>query len=314
MQCSTCRYELPPGVTFCPNCGAPVQAGSSPNQGIPPTVMASPPTPPLPASPYGVPTSYGEAPPPPPANLYGMPPQTPYGAPQQAPYGAPPPQQTPYGAPQQAPYGAPPPQQYVQVQPPPKKNNGCIIAVVIVLVVIVLIVGGVVAAGAFLFNKGAQAVATVGTGIDATATSIEATANSAEATANSGLTPTTGGIPDPSQIDPTAQANITGSKTSNGMDSNFQPTHPTITFSTGQEVDITFTLAGNAGYATAKIYRNGQFVAQPDTPLTVTSGDSNGAFTYTASDAGAYVAGLYWCTQSDCSDAALAQVVAFTVS
>ncbi|HLI68698.1 MAG TPA: zinc ribbon domain-containing protein [Ktedonobacteraceae bacterium] len=329
MQCSICQYELPSGVTFCPNCGTPVRTGSSPNQGIPPTVAATPPgqgipptvaaapltPPPPPSSPYGVSTSYGENPPPPPQSYDPTPP--PYGAynaPQQAPYGASSPQ-APYGAPPPTPYGAPPPQ-YVQPQQP-KKSNGCVIAVVIVLVVFVLIIGSVVALVAYGINKGSQAVATASTNFQSTITSANQTATVAESTITSQLTPATGtgsGVPDPSQIDPTAHANITGAQTSAGMDSNYKPTHPTTNFATGSEVDITFTLAGNAGYATAKIYADGQLVAQPDTPLTINSGDTTGYFSYTPDTPGQYVAGLYWCTQSDCSDAALAQIVDFTVS
>lgn len=179
--------------------------------------------------------------------------------------------------------------------------------------IFVLIAGGIIAAVVFAANKAGQAVS----GFNATATSIQATTSSADSTVTSQLTPTTStgsGAPNSSQVDPNAQANITAAQTSAGMDANYKPTHPTTSFTTGSEVDITFTLAGNTGYATAKIYADGQLVAQPDTPLTIDSGDTTGYFSYTPDTAGQYVAGLYWCTQSDCSDAALAQVVNFTVS
>jgi len=310
MQCSVCRYELPAGTAFCPNCGSPVSTvGSSPNQGVPPTVFASPPNSDLPptvmASPtpppsYQPSTAYGESAPPPPPS---------------SPYGAPPP---PYGTPQQPAYGTPayiPPPQYAQQRP--KKNNGCVIALVITLVVVFVIIGGIVAAGVFVFNRASNAVSTASTSLQSTVTSDEATATAAEATATNLLTPSpsnSGGVPDASQVNPTAAANITSAQTAASVDSNNRPTSPKTNFSVGNTVYITYTLAGNAGYATTKIYRDGQFDVQSDSPTTIPSGDTSEAFQLTVNNPGQFVAGIYWCTRSDCSDAALAQVVSFTVS
>ncbi len=329
MQCQTCQSDLPPNTTFCTNCGASVGSPSSPNQGVAPTMFAAPPQPgiaptmfaptpnqgmpasyptlppePQPYTPYPS-TNYGEsAPPPPPVNPYTVPPvPAPYGAPQQGQYSAP---QVPYGAPQQGQYGAPQPM-YVQPQKP-KGNRGCLIAVVIVLVLFVLIVGGVSAAGYYVYRQASNAVATVGSNVQTAVPTIDASLSATPNTTN------TSSVPDTSQIDATAAANIPSAQTSGSIDSNFLPTDIKSNFNTGDTVNITFTLAGNAGYAMTKIYLNGQFHVQSPTPLTVKSGYTNGAFPFTPSTAGPYVAGIYWCTASDCSDAALAQIVNFTVS
>src|SRR5258707_8902372 len=109
MKCQVCQSELNPGSTFCTNCGTPVPSNqygspaspSSPNQGIPPTMLASSTPPPDPyATPYNSPGA--------PANPYGAP-ASPYGMPSTN-YGAnsaPPPPGSPYGAPPTAPYGTP---------------------------------------------------------------------------------------------------------------------------------------------------------------------------------------------------------------
>lgn len=189
----------------------------------------------------------------------------------------------------------------------PRRNNGCIIALVIVLVLFVLVVGGVIASVAYVAHQGGNALATV---------NAQSTAD--QATLTSDLTPTvtTGngsGVPDAGQIDSNAAANITGAQTSGSVDSNFRPTDPKTSFNSGDTINITFTMAGNAGYAMTKIYRDGQFDVQSK-PLTVQSGFTTGVFPFTPSHTGQFVAGLYWCTQADCGDAALAQVVNFTVS
>lgn len=193
-------------------------------------------------------------------------------------------------------------------QPPKKSNRGCVIAIVSVLVVLVLIIGGIVALVSYGANRASQAISNA----QATLTAIPTIDFGTTPTATTGSSGS--GVPNAGQIDANAKANITSVQTSLGMDSNYKPTHIKTSFSTGDEVDITFTLAGNSGYAIAKIYRDGSFDIQSDSPLTVQSGFTNGAFPLTVNNAGAYVAGLYWCQKSDCSDAALAQVASFTVS
>lgn len=270
---------------------------SSPNQGIP----ASNPTypPPSPYTPYPQ-TNYGESTPPPPPPPYSAPQQGQYGAPL-PPYGAPP-QQGQYGA-QPPLYGAQP--NYVPQQP--KSNKGCITAIVIVSVVFVLIIGGIVAAGVYAVHSVGNVASTVTSNLQTAVPTIDASLTTTPVTSN-------GSVPDASQIDTNAATNITSAKTSGAVDSNYLPTDPKTSFSIGNTVYLTFTLAGHPGYATTKIYRDGQFDIEATTPLTVQSGYTNGAFPFTPNHTGHFVAGIYWCTQADCSDAALAQIVAFTVS
>ena len=342
MKCQVCQADLPAGSTFCTNCGTPVPSNpygspaspSSPNQGIAPTMLASSPPPDpyapqsnpyaQPANPYGTPsTDYGASAPPP-ANPYNVPPANPYGAPPASPYGTPSspgynPAPGGFGAPS-VPYGQPP---YIP-QPPKKKGpNGCVIAAIIVVAIVVLIGGGIVA----VIAVAANAVNKATSSYNNTMTSINATSTADMGTANAYLTPTTGSntgttptagdsgsAPSASQIDPNAQANITSAQTSHGVDANYKPTHVTSNFTAGQTVDITVTFSGKAGYAIVKVYLNGSFDAKSDSPLTVQSGFATGDFPFTSSNTGNFVAGIYWCQKSDCSDAALAQVVNFTIS
>lgn len=336
MKCQVCQYDVPGGVAFCPNCGTPVSSdaygrppqASSPNQGVAPTVLASS-SPPVP-DPYGAP--------PPPPSPYGTPPSGPYGAspPSSSPYGTPP---TAYGAPSpsSSPYGTPPvpaydpnaagfgagaPYMQPQFVPPPRpksSNRGCIIAVVIVLSLFVLIVGGIVAAVAYIGNQAAHSLsnlnATATAGLATVNADLTPTGTTPTATTSTGTTPVAGSVPSASQIDPNASANITGAQTSSGMDANYKPTHVTSSFTVGQTVYITYTLAGKPGYLIEKRYSSdGTLAGQTTSPLAVRSGDSNGYVRFTATTAGSFVAGLYWCQQADCSDAALAQVVNYTVS
>ena len=320
MKCQVCQYDLPAGVTFCPNCGTPVpanpygQPSSSPNQGIPPTVMASPSSPNqgvaptvMASSPTPPPDPYGA---PPVSNPYGTP-STDYGASTpSSPYGAPPPYNpapTPYGAPPQAPYGTP--GMYGQPMPPKKSNRGCVTAIIIAVVLFVVVVGGIIGLGVYGAHKAQQALATATTTLGQIPT-----VGSGDDTTPTTSSSNTGSVPSSSQIDANARANITSAQTSLGMDNDYKPTHIQSSFTIGDEVDITFTLSGKAGYAMVKLYRDNEFDIQSDSPLEVKSGYTNGAFPVTVNNPGSFVAGLYWCQQSDCSDAALAQVVNFSVS
>jgi hypothetical protein len=344
MKCQVCQNDLSAGSTFCTNCGTPVpsnpygSSSSSPNQGIAPTMLASsstpsdpyapPPAAPYtpPANPYGTPsTDYGAATPPP-ANPYGAstpPPANPYGAPPASPYGVPP--ANPYGTPSSPGYnpapggfgapGVPYGQAPYMPQQPKKRMNGCVMAIIIVASIFILLVAGLITAGVVLANKAGTAI----TNINATTTADIGTVNAdlTPTTGSDGSTPTTstsGSVPSSSQIDPTAQANITGAQTSHGVDANYKPTDVTSTFTSGQTVDIAVTFSGTAGYAMVKVYLNGSFDTKSDSPLTVKSGYATGDFPFTSVNTGNFVAGVYWCQQSDCSDAALAQVVSFTIS
>ena len=317
MKCQVCQYDLPAGSTFCTNCGTPVPSNpygspaspSSPNQGAAPTILSSS-TPPDP---------------------YGMPPANPYGAPPSNPYDAPPPASNPYNMPQSNPYGTPPSPtydpnagaftsppygqpQFVPQQPKKKGPNGCVIAAVIVGVLLVLIIGGIVASVAYVGHQVTQGI----NGLNATATADIATAN-ALSTSVAGVpttTGTTGGVPTAGQLDPNAQANITGAQTANKVDAaTAKPTHVTSIFSTSDTIYLTYTLAGNAGYVIEKTYDStGTIVVESKTPHAIQNGDTDGYISFSNATADSYVSGLYWCQKSDCSDAALAQVLTFVVS
>lgn len=291
MQCQNCHYELPVGGPFCTNCGTPV----TPSPGIAPTMLASSPNQGIPA-PYP-PTNYGEVAPPPPPGSY-TPPQ-PYAAPPQ-PYSVPP--QTPYGAPQAGQYGAPPP---MYAQQPPKSNRGCVTALIIVLVLVVLVVGGVVAATAYVFNKASHAVATVSSSVQTAVPTINA---SLSATPNTN----TGSAPTASQIDPNAATRIFGTQTSSGVN-DVSPVDTQTTFHTGDKIYVTFKTTGAKGYILAKWYLDGEYAFANDV-LSNQDGERAGYVAGYFNLSGTAVIGLYWCTQSDCSDAALAQVVTATVS
>jgi len=286
---------------------------------------AAPYTPP--ANPYGTPsTDYGAGTPP--ANPYGAstpPPANPYGAPPASPYGVPP--ANPYGTPSSPGYnpapggfgapGVPYGQAPYMPQQPKKRMNGCVMAIIIVASIFVLLVAGLITAGVVLANKAGTAI----TNINATTTADMGTANAdlTPTTGNDGSTPTTSGsssVPSSSQIDPTAQANITGAQTASGVDSNYRPTNVTSNFTSSDTIYITYTLAGKSGYTIEKTYDNsdGTMVTKTSTPYTIHSGDTVGYFSLTGGTSGSYTTGVYWCQQSDCSDAALAQVVSFTIS
>lgn len=241
-------------------------------------------------------TSYG-ADNPPPAAPYGAPPVTPYGAPQAPVYNP----NLAYGQPQ----FVPPPQ-------PQKKANGCVIAAVIVIALVVLIGGGIVALVAYSANR-------ITNTVNNSLNSVNATLTADAGTAGIGSTPTNGsnssGVPSASQISATAAANIFNIKTADQVDSNYKPTHVTNSFTTSSTIYLTYDHGSKAGYIIEKTYDStGTIVIQSNSPHSVAADISNGYLSLTNVDPGNYTTGIYWCTQSDCSDAGLAQVVTFTVS
>jgi len=302
MQCSTCGFTLQEGAAFCPNCGA--KMSSQGNAGNPPvgpsqvepTVLASssyqpPSMNPSPNQQAVPPTAYGEPystpqgysseapPPPPPANVYG------------APYAG-------------TPYPPAPGSYYPPGQPPtpPTRRKGPGVGLIIGIIVLVLLVvgGGLVA----IVIHAASSSSTTNTVTPTTAI-----------TATPAVTPTIGATP-PSgaQIDPTAATIITRAKTTSSIDSNYFPTHVTSNFAVGQEIYLTFNLAtnGQPGYVEVKWYLNTSFVLNKI--LTVQSNFDHGYFGILFKKSGPGAGELYWCTQSDCSDAKLATFVTFTVS
>jgi zinc-ribbon domain len=313
MQCRNCGFMLPAGAEFCTNCGAklnnqgnpwnqpegpsqveptiaasstyetPPMAPSSNQQAVPPTVYGAP---------YSTPQqySYEAPPPPPPANMYGAPPTS-----------------NPYGAPY-----APTPGSYLppgQPPTPPTRRRGPGVGLIIGLVVLLLLVVG----GGFLAIHAATSGSTTNT-VTPTATTAQPTATT-PITPTPLITPTTGG-PTPSgvQIDPTAAAIITKAQTSSAIDSNDFPTQVSSNFKTGQNVYVTFNLTTNnqSGYTEAKLYSNTTYVGNKI--LTIQSSFDHGYFTVTLNQASTGAVELYWCTQSNCSDAKLATFVTFTAA
>ena len=300
MQCSRCGTPVQQGMAFCPNCGTPY--ASAQNAPIPQTQYAGPSSyaPTVAAQPYNA----GQAFPPPaspspsqpgyndynrqspgpyapqaPAPYetpggYGTPPPPPNAFNVQSAYGTPPPPPNMYGAP-----FAPAPGAFVpQAQPPRKKgpNVGLIIGIILLLLVVV---GGGALALKGLSHSGGQ-------------------------------TPGPSGSP----VDSGASAIITNVQTTSSIDSNYLPTNVTNQFKVGSVVYVTYHLnLTQSGYVEAKVYSNGVFGTQ--TSLAVTLGKvDHGYFNITYQKAGTGVFELYWCLQSNCSDAKLGGVSTFTVS
>jgi hypothetical protein len=328
MNCTSCGANLPQNTAQCPLCGTPTPYNVSPPQ-YDPTMPASQPgsgsspqyDPTMFAQPYGgtpppASTEYGTPPPPP--NPYNVPPATPnqYGAP-------PPPQQNIYGTPSQAGYGAQggyvaPPQQpgYVP-QPPPKRRSRLGLILGIIAVVLIVACAGI----SFAVYQGIKQTGnTIISSLDATTTSIAATATSVSnptATTSTNTTPTTstGSAPSGLSIDSAAATIITNVQMAAGVDSNFKPTTLTSTFATNKPVYATFTIPTNAppnGFVVTKWYSDGKLDVTSKI-LTVQS-DFVGYFSETYTNAAQGAVEFYWCTQSDCSDAKLADVANFTVT
>ncbi len=321
MNCNSCGANLPPGAAQCPLCGNPTPYNAARSASSPqydPTVVAPQPgpgsspqiDPTVISSPYGgTPTAYGTPPygAPPPPNPYNTPPAAPN------PYDMSPPQQNLYGTPplQQGDYVAPPPQQGgiygYGTPPPPKRRSRLGLILGIVALVLVLACAGI----SFAVYQGLkQTVNPLLSSVNATTTAIAATATSATNT-----TPTTSGAPSGLTIDPTAASIITNAQMASGVDSNFKPTTVTSTFVTKQTIYATFKIDPNApsdGFVEGKWYSDGTF-AFTSKKLAVKA-DFVGYLSaeYNVSTQGTVE--LYWCVQSDCSDAKLADVVNFTVT
>jgi flagellar basal body-associated protein FliL len=282
VNCTSCGANLQPGTTACPLCGTPVPYNANPSSGsspFDPTVASSPygGTPP-PSTAYG-PPSYGTPPPPNPYPYNAPPPQ------QQNFYGAPPPQQ-------QGGYVMPPPQQMYPAQPPPKRRSRLGLILGIIAVVLIVACAGI----SFAVYQGIRQTGTIINSSLATVTSL----------AN---TPTVG-----KTIDPAAAAIIKNPQTSSAIDKNLAPTKQTTTFSTSQDIYVTFDISSNGqdGYIEAKWYQNGQLLSTK--LFHHTASNDVGYFSRTFANSGDGVAEIYWCTKADCSDEQLAQIVNFTVA
>ncbi|MBV9710635.1 MAG: zinc-ribbon domain-containing protein [Ktedonobacteraceae bacterium] len=301
MNCTSCGRPLPTGVTYCPVCGAPTpynmpdQRPSSPydQTEIAPPYGSSQNYPPLPPTMAANSNNY----PPQPQNPYtnygaGVAPQTPYDPYNMSsgyPSSAPPPPANPVGP---GPYynaaampGYPPGMQPGRYNTPPKKRSkvGCIIGISVL---------------AFLFLCGGLIVVATQLGKNS------ATGNNS----------TGSNVPTNSSVVPAAAKILFAVQTSSDMNSNYEPTHVTTTFSTGKDVDLTFQVdsVGKNGYIKVRWYEDGQEVGS--NILHHDAKNDHGYFGQPYDTAGDGAAALYWCTQPSCSDEQLAQVVNFTVT
>src|SRR6266704_1103844 len=316
MNCSSCGSNLPAGAAVCPVCGVPTpyNVSGGPQQ-YQPTVPSSPYGAPQPSndptyisSPYGAPsqqpipsTSYGSQPyDPSQQNPYGSAPANPYGAPTN-PYGSAMPQD-PYSAPAMQPQGYPggfP----TPGQPPKRKSRVGLIIGIIVGVLVLACVGLIIAISA-LARSGVSTVNTTATVTAASQTTPTSTQPSSTA-------------PSGSPVVPSAAAILSNLKTASAIDNNYNPTTLSTTFTTSQKAYVTYSIntGGQKGYALSKWYLNGKLDYTSTPPLQVKADYDHGFF----SDPGFAAAGngaveLYWCTQSDCSDAQLASFINFTVT
>jgi len=152
--------------------------------------------------------------------------------------------------------------------------------------------------------------------ITATVTSVAGTATSIP-TANTTTTSGQGTPPSGQSIDATAADIIKNIQTASDVDQNqATPTKLATTFITQQTIYATIDLKlnGQTGYAVAKWYGDNTLL-HTSKILTLNDPSFAHAFfsvTYRIATQGAVE--IYWCTQSDCSDAALAGVTNFTVT
>ncbi|MFL5690313.1 MAG: hypothetical protein ACJ795_00765 [Ktedonobacteraceae bacterium] len=324
MNCNSCGANLPPGTAFCTLCGAPTPYNAQPSSSSPqfdPTVMAPQPGSPgnspqidptmlaSPSSPYGSPDA-----PPPPSTGYGAPS---YGAPS---YGAPPPPVSPY-QPNQYNAGAPPvggygqPGTYGAFQQPPKPRSKLGLILAIIGGVLLLICIGTCAV---VYQASKSGVSTINT-LATTTSATETAAISTVTAVTSDLTPTTGSnqttAPSGQSVDATAASIITNPQMSSAVDSNYKPTKVSSSFTTGQTIYATFTISDSspAGYILGKWYSDGTYAFSSDI-LKSSAGGGAGylAARYNKTTQGAVE--IYWCSQKDCSDAKLADVINFSVS
>jgi hypothetical protein len=304
MNCQTCGRPLPTGVGFCPSCGAATPyntVGQNVSSPYAPTI----------ASPYGAqsalaseqvnPYTYSPAA----GNPYtaygaaGMPAQDPYN---NTPYAGRVPAQNACAAPAGAPpysYNAPGTGGYPPGMQPgtygtnvlPKRRSRVGLIIGIAVVGLVLLCGGL--------------IAVIGATVGKSATAASGTPTSAT---------TTTGAPTSNDVVVAASKIIFNAQTSSAIDSNDLPTKVTTAFPAGQYVYLTFQedSLGKNGYIQVKWYKDGSLAS---THILKHSGQNDhGYFSRVYGDTGDGVAALYWCTQSSCSDAQLAQVAKFTIT
>jgi len=192
-------------------------------------------------------------------------------------------------------------------QPPKRKSRVGLIIGIIVGVLVLACAGLIIAISAAVHSG----VSTVNTTLTATAATV---------TAASQTTPTStqpsSAAPSGSPVVPSAAAILNDLKMASAIDNNYNPTTLSTTFTTNQKIYVTYSIntAGQTGYALSKWYLNGT-LDSTSTPLKIQANFDHGFFRNTGfAAAGNGAVELYWCTQSDCSDAQLASFTTFTVT
>ncbi len=318
MQCRTCGTLLSPGTAFCSYCGSPVttmRPNGMPDMGNDQTVLSVNAPPPPPPSSYNAPP-VSQVPPDP----YSVTPVVPIPS---DPYSVSPMSQASYPTPvipnsNPINYGNTPlpyPSSYsngtIPATPgsgtflspdvntltatpplpaaPKKRRRGWLIGLVVGIIVLLL-------AGSL---TGFFGLATLGGQNDAAAT---ATANAAN------------GVPADTSVVTSASTIFSSLQISSAVDSNYSPTNVTSTFTAGQTVYITFAINsnGNDGYIMGRWYLDGTLVYHKQFHHIASHNFGYFSLPYQRAGNGAFA--LYWCTQSDCSDAQLAHVAHFTIT
>lgn len=218
----------------------------------------------------------------------GTPPPPPVYQPTPPPVYAPPPM---YAPPPVVPVYVPPPVPVVYARPVYRRRGGCGAAVT--FLILILVIGGVVAYA----NRHSSSPSSGNSPYTSTGS-------------NSG---SGGSAPEASQANVHAAAMITGATSAAAVDSHQQAVGSQSSFSLGDDVYIAITLAGQQGYADVALYRDGDFDVKDD-PLSIPATVRYASFSFQINNPGQFVAAVYWCTQADCSDQQLAQVVNFSAS
>jgi hypothetical protein len=127
--------------------------------------------------------------------------------------------------------------------------------------------------------------------------------------------PTATSIPTQTATTYPGQNYIDNAKMSAAVDQNtLQPSQPTTTFKTGQNIYVSFQVHpnGHAGVVCVNWYLNSKSITNFNLPVSATSKYSYAYAIY--GGAGSAYVELYWSSSTQCTDQVLAQHVDFTVT
>jgi hypothetical protein len=206
----------------------------------------------------------------------------------------------------------------VPVQPPRKSSAGLAIWITLgvlgglaLLVICPLVFFYITASQANTAIKNTQATVSTN-GYQYTSTAVQATYTTK-------LTPTPypytdSNPPSHSTFSGLAQSILTNAQLASAVNSDYQPTQVSSTFSPNQTIYLTFTVqGGRAGYFYPIWYFNGKS-GYPGKVGTIAQGAHGPAYVSISYSGPATAAvELYWCAKSDCSDRLLAWVRSFKV-